>query len=214
MTNKTKTCTKCGEIKPLDEFYNNKGGKANKYSQCKKCKRDINKKYNREHKEKKAKESKEWYERTGRQKGGHLSMYENKLCAQYLGIVIAERLCRHLFKDVEIMPMHNPEFDIICNKGKKIDVKSASVTLSNGKYPHWQFHIDLNKIPDFFILIAFDNRTDLNPLHLWMIPGNILNHLSGIAIPPSTIHKWNKWKRDIKDAQLCCNEIKAEQRGN
>ena len=38
---KTKKCTKCGEVKPLDEFYGNKQSKDGKAHQCKIC---INKK--------------------------------------------------------------------------------------------------------------------------------------------------------------------------
>ena len=137
-------------------------------------------------------------------------MYENKNCSLYLGVVIAERLIRHLFKDVQVMPNGNPKFDFICNKGKKIDVKSACVTLAHRKNPHWKFFIKRNKVPDFFILVAFDNRTDLNPLHLWMIPGKVLNHLSTTSISSSTVCKWDKWERDINDAQLCCAEMKAQ----
>ena len=137
-------------------------------------------------------------------------MYKNKNCSLYLGVVVAERLCRHLFKDVKVMPHGNPDFDIICNRGKKIDVKSATVTFTgkNSKYPRWSFNIDRNTTADFFILVAFDNLTDLNPLHLWMIPGKEVNNQSSASIRPSTIHKWDKWKRNIEEVQLCCVELK------
>ena len=213
--NLTKTCTKCGITKPLNEFYNHKASKDGKYPQCKKCKRDINNKYHQKHKEEIAIYHKKYNQEhidEIRKQQCHISMYENKSCASYLGIVIAERLCRHLFKDVQVMPNNNMGFDIICNKGKKIDVKSASVTFKHGN-PKWTFRIDYNTTADYFVLIAFDNRTDLNPLYLWMIPGKEINENSSKSIRPSTVHKWDKWKRDIKDAQLCCNEIKAEQGG-
>jgi len=51
---------------------------------------------------------------------------------------------------------------------------------------------------------------NLNPLHLWMIPGKEINHLSGIAIYLSKINKWSQWEKNIKDAQLCCTEMKKE----
>ena len=165
------------------------------------------------HKEEMDKKSKVYYEEHKdeiRQRVGKLPMSENKLCSSYLGVFIGERLCRHLFKDVEVMPYGNTGFDIICNHGKKIDVKIASKTFSdkNNKYPRWIFHIDLNTTADFFILVAFDNRTDLNPLHIWMIPGNEINKKGNASIALSRIHKWDKWKRDINDAQLCCTEMK------
>lgn len=210
--NSTKICSKCGIEKPLDEFHNQKNGKDDKRADCKKCNKEKSAKYyqeNREEIKQTHKKYQEEHEDELREKAGNVSMYENKTCSNYLGIVVAERLCRHLFKDVEVMPHGNTGFDIICNKGKKIDVKSGCVILSNGR-PRWKFHIDHNSIADFFILVAFDNRTDLNPLHMWMIPGNELNHQGSASTTLSRIHKWNKWKRDINDAQLCCTEMKKE----
>lgn len=221
-----KTCSKCGEMKPLDEFYKSKDGKYGRRAICKKCFGKQSKKHTQEHPEKyrkyalkyyyknredslvKMKRYNEGHKEERRQKGNYESMYENKSCSQYLGIVIGERLCRHLFKDVQVMPRGNTGYDIICNKGKKIDVKTACITLADSKYPHWQFYINNNTIPDYFILVAFDNRTDLNPLHIWMIPGKEINNQGSASIAPSTIHKWNEWERDIKDAQLCCTELK------
>lgn len=205
----TKTCSKCGETKPLDEFHKHKGHKDDKRAECKECNNNQSKNYYQEHREERLSYRKDYYENGGgREMRGHLSMYENKLCSAYLGVVIAERLCRHLFKDVEVMPNNNSGFDIICNKGKKIDVKSGCVTLDKGKYPCWQFTISQNTIADYFICVAFDNLFNINPLHLWMIPGKELNHQGSAQISPSTLHKWDKWKRDIDDAQLCCAEIK------
>ncbi|MCK4665873.1 hypothetical protein KAU33_03945 [Candidatus Dependentiae bacterium] len=209
----TKTCPKCHETKPLNEFYKNKSTKDGRSCYCKECKKESDKKdyqiHREERKEKMKKNGRIWYRRIGRQKYEHQSMHENKSCSAYLGIVIAERLCRHLFNDVKVMPYGFPGYDFICNKGKLINVKSATITFTGkSKNPRWLFVINNNKIPDFFILIAFDNRTDLNPLHLWMIPGHILNNQGKASMSRSTIHKWSKWERDIKDAQLCCVELK------
>ncbi|MCK4668289.1 hypothetical protein KAU33_16170 [Candidatus Dependentiae bacterium] len=209
----TKRCYKCHETKSLDEFHNRKTTKDGKDWLCKECskkdskiqyQKDIEKsreqsrKYSREHKDE------------IRKQRGHKSMYENKNCAQYLGIVIGERLCRHLFKNVQVMPTHNTGFDIICNKGEKIEIKTSCMCLEHGKYPYWGFNIGRNKIADFFILVAFDNIEDLNPIHLWMIPGSEINNNSGKSIRPSTVHKWNQWERSIEEIQLCCNELKEE----
>lgn len=234
----TKTCTKCHIIKSLDEFHNKKSGKCGKSPHCKKCKSETDREYCQSHREEIAKQrklryeenreevsikGKEYrqlhreeikkrkkvqYEKTGRQKRGCKSMYDNKDCSQYLGVVIGERLCRHLFKDVEVMPNGNSGYDIVCNRGKKIDVKTSSTHFRENGKPYWSFTIGNNKIADFFILVAFDNRTDLNPLHMWMIPGYVLNENTGTSIASSTIHKWDEWKHDIEDAQLCCAELK------
>lgn len=236
-----KTCSVCGISKPIDEFYNEKNIKNGKRSECKECDKkyyknhlekrsEYNKKYYQDHREKileqkrnhrqnhkeECKEyNKEYYQDHKdeiRKRTCQVSMYENKDCAAYLGIVIGERLIRHLFNDVEAMPYDFPDYDFICNKGKKINVKTACMTSQSKKYYRWKFTIRNNKIPDFFILVAFDNLTDLNLLHIWMIPGNEINNNSGKSIRPSTIHKWDKWKLNIKDAQLCCTEMKKNRK--
>ena len=209
---KTKTCSKCHETKSLDEFPDRKDSKDGKRGACKKCVKKYHEKYNQEHKEEMSEQHKE-YRREHKneiiQKRGCHTMYKNKKSTLYLGIVIAERLIRHLFKDVEVMPYGNTGYDFVCNKGKKIDVKSGRVTFSDGR-PRWTFNIDYNKKCDFFILVAFDNLIDLNPLHLWMIPGKELNKQTSASVSPSTLHKWRQWKRDIKDAQLCCAEMRNQ----
>lgn len=206
-----KKCSKCREVKPLGEFHKNKSKKDGRGTECKRCSNKYSKKYGQEHQEEGKEYHKEYYKEHKneiRKRKGIESMYENKNCTNYLGIVIAERLCRHLFKEVKVMPNNNIGFDIICNKGKKIDVKSGCITLSKGKYPRWIFNIKQNTTADFFILVAFDNRTDLNPLYLWMIPGHEINSQGKASISPSTIDKWDVWKRDINDAQICCAEMK------
>lgn len=206
----TKTCTKCHKTKLLSEFYKSRDGKYSRTSYCKECISQNGKEYRQKHPEEIKKRKKVQYEKTGREKRGCKSMYENKLCSQYLGIVIGERLVRHLFKDVQVMPHGNPKFDFICNRGKKVDVKTSTTHFRKGNTPHWEFKTNRNTTVDFFILVAFDNRTDLNPLHMWMIPGNELSHLTSGKISSSTIHKWDVWKKDINDAELCCTEIKKE----
>jgi len=47
-----KTCTKCGEVKPLDEFWKDKRAKNGVLGACKKCRYEILKKYRSENKEK------------------------------------------------------------------------------------------------------------------------------------------------------------------
>ena len=210
--NSTKTCSKCHKTKPIDEFNIDKTKKDGRRPDCRECRKEQKNRYYQNHHEKMNKQSRRYYKEHKneiRQQKGCISMDQNKHCSLYLGVVIGERLCRHLFKDVEIMPHGNPKFDFICNKNKKIDVKSGCVTLNNG-YPRWQFGIKHNTTADYFILVAFDNLTDLNPLHLWMIPGKEVNHKTKETISLSTIHKWDEWKRDINDAQLCCTEIKNE----
>lgn len=46
-----KTCTKCGEEKPLDEYYKHKRGKGGRTSKCKQCVSEQNARYYRENRE-------------------------------------------------------------------------------------------------------------------------------------------------------------------
>jgi len=51
----TKTCTKCGEVKPLDQFYKDKTGKFGRSQKCVICARS-------QHREAHAVKGKEWYQ--------------------------------------------------------------------------------------------------------------------------------------------------------
>jgi len=145
-------------------------------------------------------------------KNGVKPMSENKECSAYLGIYVAERVLANVFKNVEVMPYSNPGFDFICNRGKKIDVKSACTVHGVGNRSScWNFHIDKNKTPDYFLCLAFDDRTNLNPLHIWLIPSHIINHLVSASISISTISKWDEYMLNTNDVIEQCNILKGEQ---
>jgi len=185
-----KRCPNCGCLKKLDQFNKQTATKDGHQYECRQCSNEKSTKHSREVK-------------------GHLPMSENKECAQYLGIAVAERLVRHLFKDVVRMPNGNSGFDFICAHDKKIDVKSACITMVHKKNPRWVFHIYNNQIADYFLLIAFTKRSYLEPQHQWIIPGHVLNqHKTTASISPSTIEKWDKYRQPIEAAQICCNAIK------
>jgi hypothetical protein len=136
----------------------------------------------------------------------------NKNCATYLGVEISEKILANVFRNVKCMPTGNIGYDFVCGKGYKVDVKASCIHHSNvnNAWTHWSFRIHKNTIADYFLCIAFDNREDLNPLHIWLVPGVIVSHLKGASISPSTINKWsdyeltNKMDRIIK----CCNIMK------
>lgn len=136
---------------------------------------------------------------------GRKKFSENKTCSMYLGIHVAEQVLSKVFKNVEIMPMNNPGYDFVCNHGKKIDVKSSCVHKNqNG----WVFAINKNEIADYFLCIAFDNRKNLNPLHLWLLPSNHVNNMNKASISPKTIHKWDEYKLEISPVVSCCDHIR------
>ena len=161
---------------------------------------DREKKYREDNKEMIAERMKKYRE----------DKYENRMgtneaCSLFLGVHVAERVLSKVFKDVKIMPRNNPGYDFICNKGKKIDVKSST---RRHAYGGWAFTINKNTVADFFLCIAFDDRDNLNPQHLWLLPSDLINHLFGIKITDRTIEKWNEYKLDVENVIECCEEIK------
>ena len=133
----------------------------------------------------------------------------NPESSTYLGCTIAEKVLSKVFNNVETMPYRNPGFDFICNKGKKIDVKSSCIDNSNKLKCRWAFGIRKNKIADFFLCIAFDNRDKLTPLHLWLIPSDKINNLTKLSISNRTLKKWSEYEMDITDTLRCCDTIKT-----
>ena len=131
----------------------------------------------------------------------------NKNSTQYLGIICAEQILDKVFKNAQRMPTNNSGFDFICNNGYLVDSKSAC---KHKRDNNWNFHINKNKIADYFALLAFDNRDNTNPLHFWLIPGNIINNQIGISISESTISKWDKYRQDIDKVIKCCDILKGD----
>lgn len=133
---------------------------------------------------------------------------ENKQCSAFLGVHVAERVLSKVFKDVEEMPYGHEGYDFICNKGKKIDVKSACTQTRDRQGDNWSFHIRKNQIADYFLCLAFDNREDLTPMHIWLIPAKLVNHCISASISESTLSKWDEYKLDINRVVSCCNTMK------
>lgn len=135
---------------------------------------------------------------------GGLSASENRSCASFLGEHVTENVLSKVFKNVHRMPPQNPGYDFRCSKGMKVDVKSS--TLHNGG--SWSFRINKNTVADYFICLAFDNITDLNPLRMWLIPGKDVNHLIKVGISPSKTSKWKEYELDVEKVVDCCDSMK------
>ena len=132
--------------------------------------------------------------------------YNNKECSLFLGDTVAETVLSKVFKNVVRTPNMYRGFDFWCNNQKKIDVKSSCTR--SGKTSTWAFVIRKNKIADYFLCIAFDNRQDLNPLQLWLIPGNVINHLTAVTFSESTLHKWQEYELPIGKTIACCDTLR------
>jgi len=135
-------------------------------------------------------------------------MGENTSCSAYLGVHVAERVLSHVFKDVEKMPRNNPGFDFICNRGKKIDVKSSCRRHHEKQADNWLFSIKRNRIADHFLCLAFNNRESLNPEHIWLIPSEDVNHLTGASITVTRLDKWARYEQPLDKIVKCCEAIR------
>lgn len=132
----------------------------------------------------------------------------NKNCATYLGD-IAETILSRMYKNVQVMPHGNHGYDFICIRDKKIDVKSSA---TGDKIGRWGFNICKNRIANIFLCIAFNSRNDLHiPIHLWMIPGHAINHLTNLKISKTTVEKWAQYELPIDEIASCCDKLKTNE---
>ena len=192
-----KRCNQCKDIKLISEFGPRIKNKDGRSSVCRVCRRQA------------CAESKH---RLGHTK----PMKESPQCSQFLGVCVAERVIRHcgMFNIITKAPNNTPGYDFVCGRGYKIDVKSACRTFAirngNSLTPWWTFHIDHNKIADWFVTIAFDDRVHLTPLHAWMIPGDVINHLVCLTITESerSLVKWEQYERPLDQIESCCDVLR------
>ena len=144
--------------------------------------------------------------------GRNQSMSEAKDSSLYLGVYIAERVLSNHFEHITRMPCNNPGFDYICGRGFKIDVKSACLHHPSHRPPRWSITIKKNNIADYFLILLFDNRDDLNPQHLLLVPGYAINDHTGICIStiPKYYSKWIKYETPLDKVVACCNAMRPE----
>lgn len=129
---------------------------------------------------------------------------DNKECSTYLGD-IAEIILSNIYDNVKVMPRGNHGYDVICNRDFKIDIKASA----SGDKGYWYFNIKKNKVADYFLCIAFESRDDLfNPVHLWMIPGHVVNHVTGTRISKFNVAAWSKYELSLYKLVSCCDTIR------
>ena len=196
------TCRKCND--PLTDKNSLLSDIKNNHYICRNCKRIQNLKIRR-----KNPEVYKAIQDRGHLKAGRTPMNKNKECSMYLGVHIAERVLSKVFKDVERMSVTNPGYDFICNKGKKIDVKSSCILHRKNQLDHFTFNIKGNKIADYFLCLAFNTRKDLEPIHMWLLPGDKFNHIKCTTISESTLNKWDEYRLPINKVSSCCEVLKA-----
>ena len=137
-------------------------------------------------------------------------MCENRECASFLGVHVAERVLSHIFKNVNRMPYGNPGFDFRCGRDYLVDSKSSCRYHRPNCVDRWMFRIDKNQIAEYFLFLAFDDRKNLNPEHIWLIPAGDVNDHVTISISDSNIDKWKEYEQPIDQIITCCDTIRDE----
>lgn len=182
----TKKCSKCGKTKSAAEFYKTSNRKCLR-SICKECNKldatEWRKNNTNRHNE---------IARNSRYRNNvnNGPMEENKNCAGYLGIYIAE----NMINIGKHMKNGNIGYDILDENANKLDVKSGCLRIRSNHNPSWEFHIEKNTIADYFICIGFNDRKNLNPLHIWKIPGDCINDKRCLSISVTTLDKWSAYE--------------------
>ena len=196
-----KKCRQCGESKPVVKFYR-RGSKRNGYrAVCIECEQANS------HEHEKAYRGVRLEQRHA--KGICRPLDEAKDSPGFLGVYVAETVLSKYFDHVERMPNGHPGFDFLCSRGFKIDVKSACLNPANHRRTgYWLFAINQNTVADYFLCLAFDNRTDLNPLHLWLIPGNLINGRKRFSISEGTVGKWIDYEKPLDRVIACCHDLR------
>lgn len=131
--------------------------------------------------------------------------------ATYLGVYVAERALSKFFDNIQRMPHNNPGYDFLCGRGFKIDVKSACLRQNTRSTNFgWVFSPQRNQVADYFLCLGFDNRESLNPIHVWLIPGRVINNQVTVSITniEASLSKWTQYERALDRVLMCCAEMK------
>ena len=134
-------------------------------------------------------------------------MSEAKESSAYLGY-ISEIVLAGAFHNVERAPPNNPGWDFKCGRRMLIDAKAACL---NKRGAGWQFSIRRNKIANYFLLLAFGDRKTLAPMHVWLVPGEMINSKTGITIACSSlsIDLWKKYERPLDKIAENCDLLRS-----
>jgi len=201
-----KICAKCGLSLSEDAFSKHNTNNDHKQYWCRSCVAAYRISYMqrpgmRERKNQRANE-RSW------RMGTRVPVNESRGSASFLGL-LSEKVLSHMFDGVRRMPTNNPGYDFVCARGLKIDVKSSTRHAQiNQPNEHWTFSIRYNKVADYFLCLAFDNRESLNPEHVWLIPARKINMQSALCISETVISKWSEYERSLDKVNVCCGAMR------
>lgn len=187
-------CSSCHAALPESEFNRDNHSKRGRQYRCRECNRISSTISNRAR--------------------GELPMADNRSCSSFLGVLVAEQALSRFFDNITRMPYGNRGFDFVCGKGYKIDVKSSCMYYSTPRAhtKSWKFTPRRNKVPDYFLLLAFDSRASLVPMHVWLVPGNVINDRGAIRITdcPTSLARLAAYERPLDKVVACCTAMREK----
>lgn len=138
----------------------------------------------------------EWTRKWAHDTGRSISMSENKDCASWLGVnegePLFEKFLKKIFEYVEKTDYLDGGIDFNCKKPRQefinkyphlelnklrdeectLQLRIRCLTFyKNCDWSGWKFNLDNNN-SDFTILCGYDNRDNLEPVHIWMFYKN------------------------------------------
>jgi hypothetical protein len=139
-------------------------------------------------------------------------MSENKKSPSWLGVHIAERALSKFFKHIVRTPSQSSGGDFFCDRNYLIDVKCSC--LHNRKVvrnQYWDIAIRHNTKADYFLFLLFDDRTNLTPMHVMLVPGGVVNDHKNVLITntPQCLEKWAQYERPLDKVVCCCAQMRA-----
>jgi hypothetical protein len=202
---KTKYCSGCKSDRPLDEFrFYLSGPRANTpTSICRDC----------EHVYRITRpKSREYYRTRAHITGKNRPIEEARDTGNWLGIYVAERVLSHYFEGITRMPFGNHGFDFICKNGFKIDAKSSCLNHRPHRNQCWHFNTFHNVAADYFLCLAFDDRENMAPMHVWLVPSGVVANKTGFNIidVPWSLSEWSQYEKPINKVLSCCATFRSK----
>lgn len=153
---------------------------------------------------------------------GHLPMEDDEDCALYFGVIRGEALFEEflltIFEYVKRMKHGNKGFDFICKNPRKefIDKYPQFGFVRDKEYKfdlkvrclnqaQFYFPVKYNAIADYFILVGWNDRNSLEPLHIWIfyrndnIRGRLFWRIDTFTITNKSLYLLQFQKHELKD---------------
>lgn len=98
-----------------------------------------------------------------------------------------------MYPRAELVATVDPKKPDYMIDGMRVNVRGATLNRAH----RWHFTLLKNTGPDRFFFLLFDIRTSHIPTYAFCIPGNVINHLTGVSISEKTLTKWAEWAIDL-----------------